>query len=179
MGAIKQSGYTINRMIVNTRSEELRFRKADIMDLMRVYTWRNQQEIVKQSRTGQKVSLKEHKEWFKKAINSDQVVMMIIENEWTAIGQLRFDNIKAKIWEMSIYLEESEVGRGRGEYLIKAGCRELIKEDAMVTKIVAQIRFENIRSIKAFKKAGFEEIPQSIDCNQSEMVKLIYKLEVD
>ena len=69
-------------------------------DLPIYFNWVNEKDVVKNSFTNKKISIKEHSKWFKSKIKSNQTSMFVLEACKLPIGQIRFEisSNKAKIW---------------------------------------------------------------------------------
>ena len=74
------------------------------------------------------------------------------------IGTIRFEN-KEGVTKTSVMLNPLFMGKGLGSHVIKQGVERFIMEKKPVMQIIAEIKKENVASIKAFEKAGFEEGP--------------------
>ena len=135
----------------------LKFREANINDVELIFNWRNLPEIIALSSSQKSVSWSQHVIWFEKAIKHNNSLIMIIFDDELPIGQVRFDlldtnNNKA---EISIYLVAKATGQGHGANLIKNACYYAKHRWPRLLQVTAEIREVNIRSIKAFVKAGF------------------------
>ena len=67
---------------------------------------------------------------------------------------VRFDKEEDSA-EISIAISPSMHGKGYGTKLLKQGCNKYFKKELTVKFITAEIKKDNIASIRAFTKAGF------------------------
>ena len=72
------------------------------------------------------------------------------------IGTIRFEN-KEGVTKTSVMLNPLFMGKGLGSHVIKQGVERFIMEKKPVMQIIAEIKKDNITSIKAFQKAGYRE----------------------
>ena len=86
---------------------------------------------------------------------SDSVLMWIIEADNHPVGQIRFNRKNHTRAEVSVYLIPGETGRGRGTKVISEACKIVIGIWEDLKFINAKILKNNIRSQKAFERAGF------------------------
>lgn len=149
----------------------LRFRPVSTEDLNLVYEWRNYPEIVALSASGSKVTWEEHVAWFSNLLANPDKLLLIIEDDGRPIGQVRFDKVECDALIMGIYLVPSMVGQGRGKSLIKSACAYAKTKWPNLCFIKAEIRKENIRSQRAFAKAGFK-------CNSIELQRETKDIEL-
>jgi len=120
-----------------------------------VLSWRNLPEIVHLSSSRKVVSLAEHKKWFNSVLNDKKKLIFLIKVKSSPIGLLRFEINNSNEAEISIYLIPGKTGHGFGVSAIKKGCNHLFSL-GKIHKVVAKIRNDNERSIKAFSKCGFK-----------------------
>ena len=87
-----------------TKKQMINLRKVKSSDLIMLFLWRNNTEIVSLSASQKKVTLDEHNQWLNASINDVNKIIYIIEKDQVALGQLRFDRVKEKSnCEVSIY----------------------------------------------------------------------------
>ena len=144
-------------MILNYNFEELRFRKINSSDKNLLYRWRNLNEIVILSSTQKRVTWKDHDKWFEDILLDINTKIYIILNSIDPIGQVKFKKETDIECKIGIYLIAENIGKGMGSYLIDKSCKHIKKKWNNIKIINAEIRKENERSIRAFKKAGFSQ----------------------
>ena len=72
------------------------------------------------------------------------------------IGAIRFEANDFVI-KTSLMLNPDSLGKGFGSKVIKIGVEEFIKDKNPKESLIAEIKKDNLASIKAFEKAGFKE----------------------
>ena len=72
------------------------------------------------------------------------------------IGTIRFERENSMI-KTSVMLNPLFLGKGFGPKVIKLGVEEYIKEKKPKKSLIAEIKKNNMASIKAFQKAGYKE----------------------
>ena len=72
------------------------------------------------------------------------------------IGTIRFEANESVI-KTSIMLNPLFLGKGLGSHVIKLGVERFIMEKKPDMQIIAEIKKDNIASIKAFQKADFKK----------------------
>lgn len=123
-------------------------RSATNSDALDVLEWRNDPMTRAMSRSSHVVEERSHIEWFAKAVTDPRHTLLIGEVEGSKVGLVRFDH--GDITEVSIFMNPAHRGRGYGLALLL----EALKFDR--GEIVAEIRPENIASLRIFEQAGFE-----------------------
>jgi len=72
------------------------------------------------------------------------------------IGSIRFE-ANDYVIKTSVMLNPLFLGKGLGSSVIKLGVEKYIKEKEPKKSLIAEIKKDNITSIKAFQKAGYKE----------------------
>ena len=136
----------------------INLRKVKSSDLIMLFLWRNNPEIVSLSASQKKVTLEEHNQWLNASINDVNKIIYIIEKDQVALGQLRFDRVKEKSnCEVSIYLAPDFQSKGIGSIALTQGIKEIKKKWPDQLQIDAWVRSENLSSQVFFKKNGFKK----------------------
>ena len=98
-----------------------------------------------------------HTLWFGNKLRDPQCYMYIcMTNDNNPVGQIRFDICNAKEAYVGISISPSAYGLGLGNKIIRQGT-DLIFKQANVATVIALVKTSNIRSKKAFLKAGYQE----------------------
>ncbi len=126
-------------------------RSANETDIVRLFDWRNNPEIVKLG-NGKKVKWNEHLSWFANALKSENIHLYIIEPN---AGSVRLEKDK-DIAIISIYLLKEHRNKGLGLKTIEE-VSKIAFEKWEINRILAYIHRNNKISIKVFQKAGFKE----------------------
>lgn len=136
--------------------EKLKLRKVNASDMKDLFNWRNHPKVRKSSFQAEPLLWEEHRKWFGQKIKSGDTVMFIGTYEDQKAGVIRFDN-RLKDACVSVMLNPDYIGKGFGARLIELGVKKLRKQNNKVKTITAEIKEDNIASLKAFEKAGFQK----------------------
>lgn len=140
-------------------------KKASQSDLPFLFQLRNLKSNRIFFRNSSEVSWEEHVGWFSRFSSNPENVIYIFSNGDEFIGQFRIDSDG----DVSVSLKDESKGKGFGSEIIKLGSDEYLKQ--VKRKILkAEIKKENISSIKSFLKAGY-----LMDTENDEYLQLIYK----
>lgn len=129
-------------------------RRATIFDTD--FVWQLRQQTLPDMARKSKVveSLDRHQSWMKLAVQREDSLFLIAEENREPLGYVRFDSMDGvSAWLVSICIKPSAQGGGRGQAALKAGCDEADQKG--MTPQFADIHVENSASIKAFGACGF------------------------
>src|SRR3989339_290673 len=129
---------------------EIIMRPATQDDCADVYRWRNDEETRRASFSSAEIGFVDHQKWFQKSLADPERELLIVESGGRKIGLLRFDRLNDFSREVGINLAPEMRGRGFGAKVLAA--------IPMTDLLIARAKTNNIGSIKAFKKAGFNEL---------------------
>jgi len=132
----------------------MRINKLIDSDCKDLFNLRNSKEVRKMCFNTNKIRYANHLKWFNNIINSDDVKTYTIKDYKTFVGYCRFNIINDKAL-INIAIDKKYYGRGIGTYFIIISCLAL-KKNRKIKEIIAEIKENNIGSIKAFSKAGFK-----------------------
>jgi RimJ/RimL family protein N-acetyltransferase len=103
----------------------------------------------------------EHCKWFSQRLEDPNCILFICQDELdNALGVIRFD-IDSDEAVISINLNPAEREMGWSGFLIIRAIDELFKS-YNIFRINAFIKLQNVRSIKAFERAGFCRMGQRL-----------------
>jgi RimJ/RimL family protein N-acetyltransferase len=144
--------------------EVVRLRRAGRGDAERVFTWRNDPWIVSLSKSGCVVTRDEHLLWYEEAMDDRRHLLFIIELEQAGpaatlveAGVVRLDRDGHGGSLITIYLLQPYTGRGYGVASLKQATEQAFALWPDLESIRAEIRRDNIASIKAFSRVGFRQ----------------------
>lgn len=121
-----------------------------------MFSWRNHPDIRKNFFDATPVSWETHEKWFREKNNDIGSAIYMVYYRANKIGSIRFES-KENTIKTSVMLNPDYIGKGFGAEIIRIGTDRFIKEKSPTKPIIAEIKKENIQSIKAFQKAGFKE----------------------
>jgi len=129
-------------------------KEADIKDMMDIYKWKNDPLSLKMSKNKSKISINEHKNWFKNIVIDHNSKIYIGVTENNKIGVTRFELNKYKNEaNTSINLNPLMRGRNLSFDLLSKSMFLYLKKKKI--RLVSSIKKENIASLKIFLKCGF------------------------
>ena len=129
--------------------------KAGITDINDIFKWRNHPDIRKNFFNQEMLSWDEHEKWFMARLNDPDATVYMAYRRKEKIGTIRFEANESAI-KTSVMLNPLFLGKGLGSKVIKLGVERFIMEKKPVMQIIAEIKKDNITSIKAFQKADFK-----------------------
>tara|TARA_B100000886_G_scaffold169003_1_gene115683 strand:- start:7136 stop:7999 length:864 start_codon:yes stop_codon:yes gene_type:complete len=138
----------------------MRIRAIKEEDSKEIFIWRNDELSRDMFIDDKLITFNEHKEWFKKAINDQDIDFYIGENEICKLGIVRFNfNSKNKFSEISININPSMRNKSYGKELLLNAIKLYLKKKNCILK--AKIKSKNEISIRLFKSLGFKVISKN------------------
>lgn len=134
---------------------DLLLRPASAADARRLLEWRNDPEARAASRSTAEVGAAEHDAWLAAVLADPDRTLLICELAGEPVGQVRFDRIAERRYEISVSLAAAARGRGLAAPLISLAVARL-RESSPDAEVEAHVRRGNDRSLAAFRQAGFE-----------------------
>lgn len=136
-------------------------RPANAYDCDRIFQWANDIDTRASSFNLDLIKWDEHCKWFSQKLDDPNCILFICQDELeNALGMIRFD-IDSDEAMISINLNPAEREKGWSGFLIIRAIDELFKSHN-IFRINAFIKLQNIRSIKAFERAGFCRMGQRL-----------------
>jgi RimJ/RimL family protein N-acetyltransferase len=129
-------------------------RKAGPDDCALLWRWRNHPRVRAASFDDRVIPLAEHTAWFERALADPARAILVIEDAGAPVSCVRFDRIAGAI-RVSIFNDPSRVGGGIGAPALQAAEDWVRANWPDARRIVAEIRPDNVRSQRAFAKAGY------------------------
>lgn len=131
----------------------MKLRKAIFNDWKILLDWRNDSLTRKYSFTKEIIEEKNHKKWFKKNLIDKTSNIFILENEiGKPIGTIRADKEDDNYYFLSWNISPNYRKKGYGSLILNLFLQN------KVGIFVAEIKPENLPSIKMVKKNGFKQI---------------------
>lgn len=154
-------------------NHKIELRLADNNDGELIFEWANDDVTRVNSFSNHKISLEEHKEWFKNKISDNDTRMYIVELNNKPASFIRFDlNDTLDSHIISINIAPKQRGRGLASIFLSLALNMLRKESKL--DVVAYIKQDNIKSIKSFERAKFV-LKGSDKINGTPALKYIYR----
>jgi len=131
-------------------------RQAKKEDSQTIWQIRNHSLTRKKSHNQKEIDLRNHNNWFidKYLQNKDNYCFVLENKNGKVVGYCRLDSDGDKNYTISIAIDPNYHKKGLGAKLLRESLREVkkIKKDAVV---LAEIKKDNIPSIKLFEKCNF------------------------
>jgi UDP-2,4-diacetamido-2,4,6-trideoxy-beta-L-altropyranose hydrolase len=136
-------------------------RVADEADLDKTFEWAANEEIRKYSFSKDIIKFPAHSNWFFDKIKDESCYYFIASIDNERIGSVRFD-VKDNDAIVSYLLDPAFQNRGLGIVLLKEGLKNLLDKDmSEIKNILGFVMPENIPSVKAFERLGFEKVVEA------------------
>lgn len=138
-------------------------RSATREDCMLIFQWANDSDVRKNSFSCESIDFDSHIKWYENKIKDDKSSIFIMIKDEIPVGQIRVD-IKENQGFIGYSIDKNYRGEGLGTEILK-----LIKLKITKVDLVGYVKKENIPSIKAFEKAGYEKF------EHEDFMEFIYK----
>jgi UDP-2,4-diacetamido-2,4,6-trideoxy-beta-L-altropyranose hydrolase len=149
------------RVIREIRDADVWLRPACAEDCRLTWEWANEPVVRAASFTTEAIPWERHQEWFAARLREPTCAFFIAVNRaGVPIGQVRCE-VKARVAILSISLDPHFRGNGFGPKMIRKGSQEMFAR-GQVDRIDAFIRPENQASHRAFEKAGFKKVEETV-----------------
>lgn len=150
-------GWGLRRLLSRMMPPRLELRPSMKEDARMIFEWANQPATRRASFDAAPISWDNHVQWFETRLNDPHTLMFVVMQNGQAIGLIRFQQ-QANLKEatVSIQLDDSFQGSGLGPRIIQMGCSRCFLEWP-VEQVRAEIRTDNVASLRAFVKAGFQD----------------------
>lgn len=146
---------------------KLRIAQEEDCDLL--FCWVNDELVRENAFNSKVISYEEHKNWFYKRINSDTTKIFIVTKHGEPIGQIRID-IDGDVGIIDYSIAKKFRGRGYGTKFLVDVISEIKVYNTGITTLLGRVKYTNIPSQKAFRKAGY------IEDRKPEYIQYIKKL---
>jgi len=153
---------------------DIRVRLARRDDLKLAHTWANDPVNIRMNAKGGEVPLESFARLFAELLHDKDTILLVIEglwdSGWVPVAQVRLDTDG----EMSILIDRGYRGRRLATPVILASI-EFARDMLPLNTVTAKIRLDNLASIKAFERAGFEAA-RTLSCKGHACVEYAYRL---
>jgi RimJ/RimL family protein N-acetyltransferase len=130
----------------------MKLRKATFNDWKILLDWRNDSLTRENSFNQNKVSKQTHKLWFNDSLLNSYREIYILEDDIIPVGTIRSDNISTNQYILSWSIAPDQRGKGYGTKILE------IYLQGKTGNFIAEIKPENIASIKMVQKNGFNQL---------------------
>jgi RimJ/RimL family protein N-acetyltransferase len=132
----------------------MKLRRAGESDVLDVMQWRNDPATVAMCGSAVPVRKDDHYRWYQRVMADPERFMFIAMEGTRKLGVIRFDKT-GDAYTVSINVAPEERGKGYGGQILQAGILRLGDYVGRVP-LLAEIRGDNLASIRIFERAGFE-----------------------
>lgn len=136
-------------------------RKVEDGDLQITYEWATDANVRRFSFNKNKITLKEHSNWFFTTLENSNIEYYMLEINGNPAGSIRFDIDKEYIAKINYLLDPNFIGKGLGTYLLENGLKLLKVNRPSVKKVYGYVLKENIASVRIFEKLSFKNVSES------------------
>lgn len=120
-----------------------------------VYGWENDAETRRMSFSQDAIPYAEHRRWFEESLRDARRIFLIGEEEGLKVGVIRFDFFDESLPHANVTVAPAARGHGVATRLIRQGTA-LVCRSRRVSGVIAEIRRENVASLRAFQKADYQ-----------------------
>ena len=134
---------------------KIKFRKATLSDVNQYFIWLNESIVREKSFNSDIVKWEDHVKWFQEKICDPNYMFYIFHNDLNEnLGQVRINKINNIDSIIGVSISEEYRGNGYGAIFLIDACSDYFTSnpDAIIN---AYIKSDNYKSIRIFKKAGF------------------------
>lgn len=131
-------------------------RPAAEQDSRQVWTWRSDPVSRAVSGDSEPIPWSSHQQWFAQVLRDPRRHLLILtQPAGEDVGVLRFDELDDEgAWQVSINLSPAARGRGLGAVALQRG-ESWLRARASPQRLVAEIRADNVASLRTFERAGY------------------------
>jgi RimJ/RimL family protein N-acetyltransferase len=140
-------------------SEPVQLRPAGFGDSDRLRAWRNDPATRAASRNTGEVAPDEHAAWLARRLGDPDTRIFVAELSGEPVGTVRVDRLEGDRGEIHVSLAPEARGRGLAAPILRVAARRGAAELGLGT-VVANVREDNMPSLRAFQRAGFEPAGQ-------------------
>ncbi len=135
----------------------LKLRKANMDDAKILFEWRNDVDTRAQSRTREPVVWQSHMRWLEKSLQNPKRILVIAQEDTSAIGTLRADLRDDRVWEISYTVAPAYRGKG----FAKKMTRQFVAEYFEGKNIAADIKKGHSASESVARALGLTPYSES------------------
>lgn len=133
-------------------SEYIRYATMDDMD--KLFEWRNEENVRKNSFNQEEVLYDEHYDWIKKVLNDPNQKIYIVCSNGVDIGMLRV-SVVDNCAEIGYSIDVEQRGHGYGTKSLEMVKEQVKKDFPFVTALIGRVKLDNEISKRAFEKAQY------------------------
>jgi UDP-2,4-diacetamido-2,4,6-trideoxy-beta-L-altropyranose hydrolase len=135
-------------------------RDAGPEDAHLLWEWRNDPDVRANSFSNDPIPWEKHVGWFEGRLADEQCWLGILERDGQAIGQIRYEKEK-EVAFINYSVAPSMRSQGIGTMLLQLSA-PMASVKLGVTRLAGLVKQDNDPSIRAFRKAGFQDAGMSV-----------------
>jgi RimJ/RimL family protein N-acetyltransferase len=135
---------------------ELFVRKATIEDAQQYFEWANDVAVRNNSFNKDQINWENHLKWFENKLLSSNTYLFIFYIDDLPVGQVRLD-FQEDFWYIDYSIDREYRGKGMGTAMIKTIINKFPSYN-----IKAQVKKDNVGSLKVFEKTGFKIVSEYV-----------------
>lgn len=153
-------GNYIDVKIHSKFNKKSQFRNANLLDANLTFNWANTPGVRAFSYNKDKISYKEHINWYYDKLQSSNCEYYILEICGNPAGSIRFDIEENHFAKINYLLDPSFTGKGLGTYLLENGLQFLNENRPSIQTVYGFVLKENLASIRIFEKLSFKKVSE-------------------
>ena len=149
-------GRFISAIIHSKINNSVSIRKAHANDVKITHEWANDEDTRRSSFLSDAIPFDRHEKWWLSKLDNKKTCYFICEVGQQEAGIVRFDaSDKDNLYTIGITVSPQFRGRGLSDKFLKRACSAFFQSNNNAI-VEAYIKKENVASIKAFERAGFQ-----------------------
>ncbi|WP_424493684.1 GNAT family N-acetyltransferase [Salinimicrobium sp. GXAS 041] len=153
-------GNYIDVKIHSKFNKRRQFRIANLSDANLTFNWANIPGVRAFSYNKEKISYKEHINWYCDKLESANCQYYILEIYGNPAGSIRFDIEENHFAKINYLLDPCFTGKGLGTYLLENGITFLKENRPSIQVVYGFVLKENLASIRIFEKLSFKKVSE-------------------
>jgi UDP-2,4-diacetamido-2,4,6-trideoxy-beta-L-altropyranose hydrolase len=146
------------RVLMSVKGEEIRLRRVRDDDCLLLWQWANDGEVRDAAYSTAAIPWEDHLHWFTNKKSDPGCLQFIaVDGQDRPVGQVRFDIQEGDSAEIDVSVDREKRGLGYGKLILEMAAEELF-QNTPVRSINSFIKISNIKSIRAFERAGYERV---------------------
>lgn len=158
-GAFRARDALLDAFTGRAPAAPLRYRPATRADSDTLLVWRNDPEVREMSRSTEPVEREHHEAWLAGALADPDRALLVVEDAGKPAGTVRFDR-EGDHAEISVTVAPGRRGGGVGSRAIREAAELELAARPSLRLIIAEVHERNVRSLRAFEKAGYRSLPE-------------------
>ncbi len=104
----------------------------------------------------------EHRAWLRQILEDPETLLLVVEESWRPIGQVRLSRLEPELAEITIALAPGARGRGVGRRAVEIATTQA-GDKLGVQAVKALIKEDNEVALAVFRAAGYEDFGRNGD----------------